>query len=422
MIEIRHMKLFSNTAFTILLSLLFLPISSCKSDTGEFDTQAFLDQHITWLADDERAGRLAGSLHEADAANYIENLFLQYGLIPAGDDDTYLQHFTLTGPMPQAMQMENYLSRNVAGMVRGTLNPDRYIIVGAHYDGQGRGGIISMDHGMEPEIHNSADDNASGTAGLLWLAKKYAENPPEKSVIFIAFSGEEMGLLGSRYYAGNLQMERDSVVAMINLDMIGRLEGRELTIFGTGTSPSWDNILDEVGQDSLSVRRSRSGTGASDHTSFYEIEIPVLHYFSGTHEQYHRAGDTADLIDLQGMEWILDHISHVIDQLAVIDASEMEFSRTQDRQQGTMPMNGISLGVVPDYSYSGDGFKVSSVRSGGVGEQSGMKDGDIIMRMGEIQISDIYGYMEALGEFESGESIIIQVRRSDELVELNVNF
>jgi acetylornithine deacetylase/succinyl-diaminopimelate desuccinylase-like protein len=406
--------------YIIVPVLLFL--AACSGGDQKQSAFHFFQEHVTWLADDAREGRLAGSAQEAAAANYIEGLFLQFGLEPAGDDNTYLQHFRLTGPMPQAMQVENHLSRNVAGLVRGTEYPDRYIIVGAHYDGQGNGGIISMNHGGEPDIHNSADDNASGTAGLLWLAKETAADPLPVSVIFVAFSGEELGLLGSRYYAAEMEMPRDSVLAMINLDMIGRLEGRDLTIFGTGTSDAWEGILDEVRHDSLTIRTSSSGSGASDHASFYEAGIPVLHYFSGTHDDYHRETDTAEKIDYRSMEWIIWHAAAVIRQVSAFSPGEMNFLETEGERPAMMPADGVSLGVIPDYAYPGEGFRIESVRGGSVAERAGIRGGDVIVKMKEEPVADIYAYMQLLGSIEPGSTIPVVVRRDDEEIEISVTF
>jgi hypothetical protein len=403
----------------LVLSLFFV---SCSGAENEASASEFFKTHVTWLADDEREGRLAGSSQEAAAANYIENLYLSFGLEPAGDDNTYLQHFRLTGPMPQAMQVENHLSRNVAGLVRGTEYPERFIIVGAHYDGQGNGGIISMNHGGEPDIHNSADDNASGTAGLMWLAKETAADPLPVSVIFVAFSGEELGLLGSRYYVAEMEMSRDSVLAMINLDMIGRLEGRDLTIFGTGTSDAWEGILDEVRHDSLTIRTSSSGSGASDHASFYEAGIPVVHYYSGTHDDYHRESDTADKIDYRSMEWITDHVTGVMRRLSAMAPEEVNFTETGGGQQMMMPADGVSLGVVPDYAFPGEGFRIESVRNGSVAERAGIQSGDVIVKMKDKPVADIYAYMELLGTIEPGSTIPVVVRRDDEEIELSVTF
>jgi len=404
----------------LLIGLLILV--SCSTENRKPTTESFLKEHVEWLADDALKGRLAGSAGEAESANYIENLFLQFGLIPAGDEDTYLQYFTLTGPMPQAMGKENHLSRNIVGIVPGTVYPDQYIIVGAHYDGQGMGGIISMDHDAETQIHNSADDNASGTAGLLWLAGQFAENPAEKSILFVAFSGEELGLLGSRYFARNMELDRDSIAAMINLDMIGRLEGRELTIFGTGTSPAWEKVLDSVAHDSLTIATNPSGSGASDHASFHEIGIPVLHYFSGTHGNYHRNTDTADLIDYDGMKWILDHTEQVIRVLGETPIEEIEFRESSDPRSSVMRPDGVTLGVLPDYTYSGTGFRIERIQADSPAERAGIEPDDIIVGINNKIIENIYDYMDAIGSYERGDETVVKVRRSDELVELNVIF
>jgi hypothetical protein len=405
------------------LLIFVLPVLvSCSKENRTISTENFLKEHIEWLADDARNGRLAGSAGESESANYIENLFLQFGLIPAGDDNTYLQHYTLTGPMPQAMEKQNHLSRNIVGLVPGKSEPYRYIIVGAHYDGQGRGGMISMDHDAEPAIHNSADDNASGTAGLIWLARQFAENPAEKSILFAAFSGEEMGLLGSRFFARNMEFDIDSVAAMINLDMIGRLENRNLTIFGTGTSPAWEIILESAGHDSLEISTSPGGSGASDHASFYEIRLPVLHYFSGTHSDYHRMSDTADMIDYIGMIRILKHAEQVVRKVAETNIEEMEFTESTDPRSVTMRPDGVTLGVIPDYTYSGTGFKIDSVQSGSTAERAGFETDDVIVGINDTIINNIYDYMDSIGNYERGDEVVIHVLRANERIELNVTF
>jgi hypothetical protein len=414
------MTMFSLRSFVPVLLVLLL--TACSADQNGLSTDEFLETHIGWLADEQREGRLAGTAQEAAAANYIQDRFEEFGLIPAGDDNTYLQKFTLTGPMPQAMGVDNHLSRNVIGKVRGTDRPEQYIIVGAHYDGQGRGGPISMNHGGEPAIHPSADDNASGTAGLMHLARTFSDSPPETSVLFIAFSGEELGLLGSRYFAGRMDVPRDPVLAMINLDMIGRLDDGDLTIFGTGTSPEWEPLLDTVSHDSLSVRRAASGSGASDHASFYEIGIPVLHYFSGTHDEYHMEGDTADLINIAGMTWILDHTEQVIRNLAGKTPGEISFTRTESGRGSIMPTDGVTLGVIPDYTWDEGGFRIERVREGSSAEEAGLQDGDVIIGMDEHDIADIYDYMEVLEKIEAGDEVRIVARRSGETVELTVRF
>lgn len=395
--------------------------TACEQRENDKSSNEFLREHIEWLSSVDREGRFAGTLHEAEAANYIADLFMAYGLEPTGDDATYLQQFTLSGPMAQAMNSENVLSRNVIGDVAGTEYPNRVIVIGAHYDGQGMGGMISMDHGEEPEIHPSADDNASGTAGLLYLARYFSQNPAEHTVRFIAFSGEELGLLGSRHYAGTIATREDSVLVMINLDMIGRLDGN-LSIFGTGTADVWDGILAEVHIDSLEVDQIAGGSGSSDHASFYEQGIPVLHYFSGTHSDYHSPTDTADKINYQGMEWILDHVKSVVNELDQMDLTEIEFKESSAGQPQIMNRDGATLGVMPDYSFSGVGFRIDGVREGQPGYQGGLEAGDIITQLGDFQVSDIYSYMEALSEYAKGDQIVVIIIRDDTEMNIEITF
>ena len=405
--------------FSIILILL---LAGCQTDDEKKSAENFLQEHVEWLSDVERGGRLAGSPEEADAANYIADLFLQFGVEPAGDDGTYFQQFTLTGPIPQVMEKENYLSRNVAGRIEGTVHPGRYIILGAHFDGQGEGGLISMDHDGEPTIHPSADDNASGTAGLLHFARHFAENPANHSILLLAFSGEELGLLGSRHFVSEMEIPKDSVLAMINMDMIGRMADGEINIFGTGTANVWDEILDTAVNDTLNITTSPGGMGSSDHAPFYEAGIPVLHYFTGTHEDYHRPTDTAEKINYSGMMLVLNHIMETINRLDDLDITEIEFVESTDQRSSPMRGNGVRMGVIPDYNYSGSGLRVESVRAGETADRYGLEDGDIIIKMGDDEISDIFEYMEALSNLQTGDKVNILLLRNGRELELTVEF
>lgn len=409
------------TAFPVLLAgLLFL--MSCGRSEVEEAGDDFLREHITWLADEERGGRPAGTIYEADAANYISDHFLRHGLQPAGENGTYIQQFTLEGPMVQAMGLENQVSRNVAGLIEGERFPDRYIIIGAHYDGQGMGGAISMNMNGEPVLHYSADDNASGTAGLFYLARELAENRPQSSVLIIAFSGEELGLIGSKHFVDEMEISPDSVLAMINLDMIGRLENNELDIFGTGTSSQWEEILASVETDSLEITTTPGGMGSSDHASFYRADIPVLHYYTGTHSQYHRETDTADLINYAGMERVLKHVEEVVRTLDSMAPADIDFRESTDPRSGVRMRSGPSLGVMPDYTYSGNGFRIEQVRPDGTAGKAGLQDGDVIIEMDGKQVGDIYDYMDILNTLESGDTISITILRNDKELELQATF
>ncbi|MEX0769671.1 MAG: M28 family peptidase [Balneolaceae bacterium] len=310
----------------ILTPVLFL-FQGCAEEAHRLSPEihsADIEQHITWLADSTMEGRLAGSPEEAKVANYLADHFKNFGLEPGGDGGTYLQSFVLQGPMAQAMRQEEILSRNVIGIIQGTREPEQFLVIGAHFDGQGKGGIVSMFPDIDDVIHPGADDNASGTAGILELAHYFSEYRPHRTLIFIAFSGEEMGLIGSRYFVKHPVVPLDQIKAMINLDMIGRMEENELTVLGTGTLDLWEDLLVEANGDSLQVNHVSSGSGASDHTAFYDKQIPAVHIFTGTHSDYHLPGDTPDKINLAGTERIVRFVRQVVSRLDTLSAGEFQ--------------------------------------------------------------------------------------------------
>ncbi|MFU8812601.1 MAG: M20/M25/M40 family metallo-hydrolase [Balneolaceae bacterium] len=409
--------------FCAVSLFLWMAAWGCTSGQTEREAQpASLENDVQWLSQPDLKGRLAGSEGEAKAANYISDRFLESGLAPAGEDGTFLQLFTLSGPMAQAMDAEGTLARNVAGALRPLQEDDEVIIVGAHYDSQGMGGIISMDHESGEQLHPGADDNASGTAVLMELARQFSAKPIDKNILFVAFSGEELGLLGSRHFVRNMDLRSDRIVAMINLDMVGRMEGNELTIFGTESAELWSTILDQAPDDTLRIERVPSGSGASDHTSFFEAGIPVLHYFTGIHPQYHRPEDTVDLLNVAGMHAIARHVSGVIRELDTVSASDMEFAGTARRQSPPMDFDGPTLGVLPDYSFGGDGFRIDGVQPGSAADRAGLLAGDVIVRIGGNRVGDIYGYMEALNRFSAGDQTVIRIRRNGTEESVDVQF
>jgi len=389
------------------------------SDTDANDVR----QHIEYISSDDLKGRLAGTPEEARAAAYIAGHFDRFGLTPASEDGRFYQFFTLEGPMVQAMQIEDHASRNVIAYVRGTETPQHWIIIGAHYDGQGEGGFISMDGDNGKKIHNSADDNASGTAGLLELAHYFSENPGQKSILFIAFSGEELGLLGSRYFVENPVIDQDSADAMINLDMIGRLNENTLSIMGTGSSDIWHDLMNEIGvSDSLEIQTVDSGTGASDHAPFYESEIPVLHYFTGTHENYHRASDTADKINYPGTVQVINHVKNLVQNLSSVDSEDITFTETERVERPVMRSDGVRLGVVPDYTWSGNGMKITGVQAETPAKTAGLEAGDVIIRIAGEDVSDIYEYIQQLNRFKPGNQTTIEVLREGKEIQFTVTF
>lgn len=399
---------------------------SCSPDEDSKSTSPAIlpsdvSTHIDVLASDDMKGREAGTAEEAKAANYIADHFRAYGLDPAGEDDTYFQEFTVNMSVlenPHASDSDSSadkrMAKNVAALLQGTGDSEEVIIIGAHYDHLGMGEFGSLSSSSEPKIHNGADDNASGTSGLLELAEYFAQNRPETDLLFLAFSGEEMGLLGSQHYVENPTVDLENALAMINMDMIGRMSDKRLMIFGVATTDSWETILTDANIDSLDLDLVPDGTGASDHTSFYYKDIPVLHYFTDTHADYHRPSDDPEWINAEGQAFLLQHVARAIEQLDAMDKPDLQFNEAPGEQRQSMSMDGPTLGVLPDYGYDGDGFRITGVSDGGPASKGGLEGGDIITRIGDMEVADIYAYMGALNELKKGESLEVVVVRDGE--------
>ena len=392
--------------------------------TAEIST-ADIAQHVAFLASEELKGREAGTAEEAKAANYIADLFRDFGLEPAGDDETYIQTFTintaiLNNPHSTDTTGEKRLSKNVVGLLKGTGESDEVIILGAHYDHLGFGSFGSLYRGDTPRIHNGADDNASGTAGLIELAQYFGEHRPYTDILFLAFSGEEMGLLGSAHYVKQPTVDLEKTLAMINMDMIGRMEDEKLIIFGAGTTANWKDILWVANIDSLKLNLVEDGTGASDHTSFYYKNIPVLHYFTDTHADYHRPSDDVEYINNEGIAKTIEHIARVIEYLDGVDKEQMAFIKAPGKQRQSMRLDGPTLGVLPDYGYDGRGMKITGVNAEEPAANAGLKAGDVIIELGGLELNDIYDYMGALNTLEKGEITTITILRKDEEMRLEL--
>lgn len=410
--------------FLIALLFLITLISSCEEaeEKPELSAQinaADINTHIAYLASDHLQGRETGTSGESKAAAYIARHFEDFGLLPAGDEDTYYQEFTVNmsvlnnphRPDSASFPDEERITRNIVALIEGIQEPETYIIVGAHYDHLGTGKFGSLYTHNDTTIHNGADDNASGTAGLLELAHYFREHPTDRSIVFVAFSGEEMGLLGSQHFADNPTIHLEQSLAMINMDMIGRLNDNELLIFGTGSSDGWKPIIEKSNTDSLSIETIPDGTGASDHTSFYNKQIPVLHYFTNTHADYHRPSDDAEYINAEGQDLVLEHIRRVIIELDRLNTEELAFTEAPVTQNRNVTISGVTLGVTPDYGYSGTGMRITGVSSGGPADNAGLQAGDIIVRLADKELEDIYAYMKVLNELQEGEQTTVTVRR-----------
>jgi hypothetical protein len=312
------------------------------------------------------------------------------------------------------------VANNVAAYLDNGAN--RTLVLGAHYDHLGYGEYGSSRHRGEPQIHNGADDNASGTAGLLELAKYWAQHRDRRfNFLFLAFSGEELGLLGSAYFVRNPWLPLDSVVAMFNMDMIGRLldSTKQLGVHGTGTALEWSALVDSLAGP-LRIKSSPAGTGSSDHQSFYLQNVPVLHFFTGTHEDYHKPSDDAHLLNYQGMQLVLEYMIRIVDALPY--HGRLTFVKTQNADAQATPRFKLTLGIMPDYFYEGEGVQVDGVTDGKPASLAGVQRGDILLGLGDFSIRDMQSYMQALAGMQQGKTVELRVRRKGELIELKVRF
>lgn len=298
------------------------------------------------------------------------------------------------------------------------------IIIGAHYDhlGYGEDGN-SMVRSGPAQIHNGADDNASGTAALLELAKLMKKSKSRNNnYLFIAFSGEELGLFGSKYFTDHPTIDLASANYMINMDMIGRLNdsSKTLTIGGYGTSPVWGEVVYAQKKLPFTVKIDSSGTGPSDHTSFYRKNIPVLFFFTGLHHDYHRPSDDADKINYNGELHIVKYIVELIKDVNKKD--KLAFTPTRETQTSTSARFSVSLGIMPDYTFSGEGVKVDGVSEGRAAQKAGLLAGDVIVGLGDYAIKSMENYMQALGKFKSGDHTTVRIKRGDKELEFPVTF
>ena len=296
------------------------------------------------------------------------------------------------------------------------------IVYGAHYDHLGMAEYGSSLHAGAPAIHNGADDNASGTAGLIELARYFSKQPKAKyNYLFMAFSGEELGLLGSAYFAKNPTVDLSKVAAMLNMDMIGRLDPttKQIGVNGVGTSPVWRALTDSLAYG-LKPKTTEAGTGASDNTSFYLQDIPVLHYFTGTHGDYHKPSDDADKINYDGMAEVVNYIIRMSNALET--GEKLAFIKTSDADSRSAPRFKVTLGIMPDYFYEGRGIKVDGVTAGRPADKAGVLKGDLLLELGDYELADMQAYMQALAAFNKGNSTKIKLIRGTETLELNLTF
>jgi len=346
----------------------------------------------------------------------------------AGKDLKEIQQRINTSQKPESFEIPNVeatlktqtervyaKSANIAGLLEGNDLKGQLVVVGAHMDHLGMGG----ENSLQPDtvaIHPGADDNASGTAGLLEVAQYLSSQRAslKRTVLFLAFSGEEEGLLGSDYYVKNPTLPLDSTIAMLNMDMIGRMKDSTLIVEGMGTSPNWETIVRrENGDSSLHLKLKPDGYGPSDHASFYGKNIPVLFFFTGLHQDYHRPADTWEKLNYAGEESVAGYVARLTVDVAN-EPARPSFTKTATPAMasgGDRQGIRVSLGVIPDYAEDVVGLKITGVRPGSPADKAGLLGADVIVKFGGDDVKNIYDYTHLLGKYKPGDVVTVVVKR-----------
>jgi len=331
----------------------------------------------------------------------------------------YLNDFTASVNIDLTISFENKIrkARNIIGYINN--NAANTVILGAHYDHLGYGedkNALDTVH----IVHNGADDNASGTAALIELTRKLTiKSPSNNNYLIIHFSGEELGLFGSKYWLDN-PSTTITPNYMINMDMVGRYDtARKLTIGGFGTSPVWATVIPAV-TNKFSIKIDSAGSGPSDHASFYRKDIPVLFLFTGSHTDYHKATDDWDKINYDGESAILQMVYSLIEKTN--DQGKIAFTKTAEQQMGRSTRFTVSLGVIPDYGFSGTGMRIDGVSPGKLAEKKGLQSGDILLQLGEYKFVDVNSYMQSLSKFKKGDKTFLIIKRGTEEKKIELEF
>jgi hypothetical protein len=369
---------------------------------------------VRYLADDALEGRLAGSLGERCAGDFIAARFREIGLVAGGVSVSFFQDVPLASVVnPHAAGMTG---RNVIGFLPGS-DPQlrhEWIVVGAHYDHLGHGEHGSTAGASTNSIHNGADDNASGVAVLIEVARRLRASRPARSIAFIAFTGEESGNLGSSRFAAQPTIDLSRTRAMLNLDMVGRLGRGPVIVYGTGTAGEWDSIVTAAtGAEGVSFKAQPEGYGPSDHTSFYLKDIPVLHFFTNVHGDYHKPTDDWQRIDVEGLAKVAAVVSRVA-QAAASKTQAISLVRGAGRPrsiQGETRGYGAYLGTIPDFSPVPRGVLLSGVTAGSPADKAGIKAGDVIVRLDREEIAGLQAMTDALRSRKPGDKVSVTVLR-----------
>ncbi len=388
-------------------------IQETKNDITIDDFKA----HITYLSSDGLAGRSSGTPGDRLAKDYIVNHFTNAG----GSAERFVEvqeHYVSKSRLKPKNKVKTY---NIIATLPGNDKKlkNEYVVIGAHYDS------VKNTLGL---IHNGADDNGSGTSMILELFEKFAsENNHKRTLVFMAFGGEELGLLGSKHYVNNPTIDLSKVQLMVNLDMVGRMD--EENNVELGGSPSAKNFSSKLHPFFVNSKINIIDLGKgifsrSDHYNFYKKDIPVLFFFTGIHPDYHTATDDEDKINYDGMMEISKIVEPIIAEFANVEERlvfETMEEEEQEKMQSPSKMK-VTLGIMPDYAFDDKGVKADSVIDNRPGQKAGMIDGDIVIKIKDFDIVDIYKYMEALSKIESGAKTQITVLRDKKEIVLDVQF
>ncbi|WP_374548972.1 M20/M25/M40 family metallo-hydrolase [Flavobacterium sp.] len=394
------------------------------TDTNEYVNESNLKKHISYLASDELKGRLTGSEGEMKASEYLVKEFKNLGLKPY-ENKSYKQNFEYKirlNPHDTISEGTANKGTNIIGYLDN--GASKTIVIGAHYDHLGLNEHNnSTKANSAGEIHNGADDNASGVSGVLELARMLSKNKTKENVnyIFALFSGEEDGLIGSKHMAKTLKDLYPNVIAMINMDMIGRLnEQKSLVVGGVGTCPEFSSIIEKNKPAGFVVTQEMSGIGPSDHTSFYLKDIPVLFFFTGTHQDYHKPSDDEDKINYYGVKNIVEYVYRTAENISSLE--KVTFTKTKNTEEKKVPKYKVTLGIMPDYTEHADGLHVDGVTDNRPAQKAGIVAGDVITKIGDCTVKEVYSYMECLAKINVGDEKDVVIIRNGILITVKVKF
>jgi len=404
--------------YIFLFCFLFTQILFAQNNSSWFK-KLMIRNLVYELASDGYEGRQTGEEGGKKAGeyifNYLNNIFKNYENV-----DIYNQEFEFAVSKNPHDKNNNGIKKTAKNIICYIDNKKKEtIVIGAHYDHLGYGHFGSRYIGENSLIHNGADDNASGVALAISLIDFLYDSNKNYNYLFIAFDGEEMGLYGSSFFCKNPTINLSDVRFMLNFDMVGKLnQNNDLAINGVGTSSKWKSLLNNSNSN-FSLKFSESGIGPSDHSSFYLQNIPAVHFFTGQHKDYHTPADKRNTLNYDGIFDILLFVQDVVSSSFFIE--DFDFKETKNDSQKT-PKFSVTLGVMPDYLFSGEGMRIDGVSKGKTADKYGIIKGDVVIKMGLIDVNDMMSYMKGLSKFSKGDKTVVKVLREGVQIDISVVF